>query len=706
MSNLKYKSSLLQLRTVVRLRSTLALATSLVLAANLACTIDESTQSADDIAPNVNSAIPANNATNVALGGNLAVTFSEAMNPQSINSATVVLLLGSSPVDGSVGYDGVTATFRPTAPLASDAVYTARVTTGVTDVSGNNLASNYEWHFTTGSATDTLVPTISSTLPVNGATQVALGGDLVVTFSEAMSASTINTTTLTLKKGDVTIPGNVTYSGVTATFSPDEPLEDKTAYKARVAGAKDLAGNEVAAPFEWEFTTGVALDTTPPFVSGTDPSPMDINVALGGDIAVTFSEAMAALTITTSSIGLWQGTTPIPGTVTYNGVSATFNPSVTLASSTAYTATVNAMAQDLAGNAIMPDYAWTFTTGLEPDTSPPTVISAIPLAGSTTVAANERLRIEFSEAMDPGSLTTANFTLSGPGQNAVAGTLSYSGRALVFAPIAKLPLHTLFRASLGTSAKDLAGNQIAANYNWEFTTSTTPATGPAPVLLGSADNYVILAKTGIASVPTAKIVGNIGVSPVTSTAITGFALTLDASNRFATSAQITGEARASDYAQPTPANLTVAVADMEYAYTDAAGRLLPDFSELGAGEIGGMTLSPGLYKWGTGISIDDELTLDGGPNDVWIFQIAGDLTQASATDIKLIGGAMSKNVFWQSQGQFIVGAGAHFEGIALGQTAIVLGANASVTGRLLAQSAVTLESGVVTQPSSFVALTE
>jgi hypothetical protein len=195
------------------------------------------------------------------------------------------------------------------------------------------------------------------------------------------------------------------------------------------------------------------------------------------------------------------------------------------------------------------------------------------------------------------------------------------------------------------------------------------------------------------------VTGNVGVSPIDSTAVTGFSLTVDGTNQFSTSTQVTGQVRAPDYSSPTPANLTTAIGDMEGAYTDAAGRTTPDFTELGAGEIGGLTLVPGLYKWGTGVAISTDVTLEGGPNDVWIFQIAGDLTQANATRVTLAGGALPKNIFWQTFGIAAIGTTAHFEGVILSQTAITLNTGATVNGRLLAQTAVTLDANAVTQPA-------
>lgn len=230
----------------------------------------------------------------------------------------------------------------------------------------------------------------------------------------------------------------------------------------------------------------------------------------------------------------------------------------------------------------------------------------------------------------------------------------------------------------------------------------TPFVKTAPVNLGTADNYAILAKTGISSVPNSVITGNIAVSPIDSTAITGFSLTEDATNQFSTSTQVIGKAFAPDYASPTSSNLTTAVSNMETAFTDAAGRA-PDYTELYTGDISGQTLTPGVYKWGTGVLINSDVTLNGGPNDVFIFQIAKGITQASGTKIILTGGAQAKNIFWQSSETVAIGTDAHFEGIILGKTNITLATNTSINGRLLAQTAVTLIMNTVVDPGTVAA---
>jgi hypothetical protein len=219
-----------------------------------------------------------------------------------------------------------------------------------------------------------------------------------------------------------------------------------------------------------------------------------------------------------------------------------------------------------------------------------------------------------------------------------------------------------------------------------------------PVNLRTAGNYVILAKSGISTVPISAVTGDIGVSPAAASLITGFSLIADSTNVFSTSPQITGKAYAADYAVPTPSNLTTAIGDMQLAFTDAAGRA-PTVTELGAGNIGGKTLTPGVYKWGTGLLIPTNVTLTGGATDVWIFQIAKDLTMSSAASLSLTGGAVPKNVFWQVAGLVDLGTTAHFEGVILTQTSINMQTGASINGRLLAQTAVTVASSTVVQPA-------
>jgi hypothetical protein len=218
-----------------------------------------------------------------------------------------------------------------------------------------------------------------------------------------------------------------------------------------------------------------------------------------------------------------------------------------------------------------------------------------------------------------------------------------------------------------------------------------------PVDLGSADDFVILAQSGVSSETTSTITGDIGLSPAAATYITGFSLTMDSTGTFSTSSQVTGNVYASDYTSPTPSNLTTAISDMQTAYVDAAGRA-PNYTELYSGDLSGKTLTPGVYKFSNSVLINTDLTLDGSSTDVWIFQIEGSLTQASDIDIILSGGALAENIVWQVADTVSIGTGAHFEGTILAMTNISIGTNATVNGSLYAQTAITLDAATVTKP--------
>ena len=334
----------------------------------------------------------------------------------------------------------------------------------------------------------------------------------------------------------------------------------------------------------------------------------------------------------------------------------------------------------------------------KPDTIAPTILSVTPADMATGVPINANVTTTFSEAMDPKTITAMSFELK-QGATPVPGAVTYAGTVATMDPVANLAANTSFTATVTTAVTDKAGNALAVKKTWSFKTGATVSKGPAPVNLGTAGNFVILSKSGIDTVPTSAVTGNIAASPIDSTGITGFSLSMDSSNIFATSKQVIGKVYAANYTAPTPSNLTTAVGNMEAAFTDAAGRVTPDFTELGAGDVSGLTLVPGLYKWGTGILISKDVTLNGGANDVWIFQIAGGITVAPGAKVVMAGGALPSNVFWQTFGAVALKSSSHFEGVILSQTEITLGTAATVNGRLLAQTAVTLDAATVKQPA-------
>ena len=312
-----------------------------------------------------------------------------------------------------------------------------------------------------------------------------------------------------------------------------------------------------------------------------------------------------------------------------------------------------------------------------------------------TVASTNYFTATFSEPMDSATIVAANFTVV-QGVTPVTGAVTYDAGSSIafFTPTLKIP-GVPYTATITTGVKDVAGNALAANKVWTFTSTGAPQ---APVLLGAAGNYVILAESAITSVPASVITGDLGLSPAAETYYTGFSQTDVTPSGYATSSQVTGKMYAADMTPPTPSNLTTATTNMTTAYTDAAGRPTPDFLNLGSGNIGGRTLVSGLYKWGTGVTIPSNVTIAGGANDVWIFQIAGNLIGSNSIKVILAGGAQAKNIFWQLSGQATMGTNSHFEGIILSQSAITLQTGASMNGRALAQTQVALQKSTVTTP--------
>jgi hypothetical protein len=565
---------------------------------------------------------------------------------------------------------------------------------------------------------DTAPPTVTRSYPVPGAPGVPTGISLTATFNEAMDPITVNTTSFTLQASGLplgpVLQGTVTYVGLIATFNPDIDLDADTEYTATITtDAKNLAGNALASNHVWTFTTEADLVDANPTVILTDPTDFEEDVALNRSVTVTFSEAMDPTTVNDATFTLDDGVASVQGVVTYVGLIAIFNPDIDLVAGTEYTATITSAAEDLAGNflvdeqtpPVVNDYVWTFTTGLTSDTIAPTVAPKSPLNGAVDVALNKSVSATFSEAMDPNTVNPTSFTLQASGVPlgpVLSATVSYLGLDATLNPTNDLAVDTEYTVTMTTDATDLAGNPLAFDEVWSFRTIAAPAQGPLPVNLRSAEDFAVLSKTGISTTGTTFITGNIGVNPVTSTAITGFGLILDSSNAFATSTLVSGRVYAPDYAVPTPAKMVTAINDLHTAYVDAAGRTLPDATELGAGDISGMTLAPGLYKWSTGLLVASgtTVTLSGGANDVWIFQIAGDLTVAPNAIVALDGGAQAKNIFWQVGGGtgVTLETDSQFKGIVLAAKAIEIKDRAAVLGRMLAETGVTLIANEITQP--------
>ncbi|HBD96424.1 MAG TPA: hypothetical protein DC057_19795 [Spirochaetia bacterium] len=544
-------------------------------------------------------------------------------------------------------------------------------------------------------------PTVISVFPIDSGIDIPINTVVTATLSEDMNSASINSTSFTLTTGLDTILGTVTYdvTNKIAIFTPSQDLTENTVYTATMTTeVKDLAGNALIENKVWSFTTSTAPDIIAPTVLSTVPVNYTIDIAMNSTITASFSESMTSTTIITANFTVKDGTTEVIGVVTYDSVNnkAIFTPSANLLDNKLYTATITTGVKDLAGNALAANKVWSFTTSAAVDVVAPVVNETFPVNQSIAISINSTVTAIFSEEMNSSTINDTNFILN-EGTNPVSGAVTYDSlnNKAIFTPSVNLTNNTVYTATVTTGSKDLAGNAIATNKVWSFTTAEI-GSGPAPVSLGSAVNYVILAKTAISTIPDSVITGDIGLSPAAESYMTGFSQTK--ATGYSTSLQVTGFMYASDMTPPTPTSMVTAISDMETAYTDAAGRVTPDFLNLESGNIGGLTLVPGLYKWTSAVTIPSDVTINGNANDVWIFQISGNLLVSASVKVLLTGGAQAKNIFWQIAGEASLDTGSHFEGIILSQTAISLNTGASINGILLAQTQVALDQATVTKP--------
>lgn len=530
----------------------------------------------------------------------------------------------------------------------------------------------------TGETTSTC-PEVIATDPTNGETNVVINKRITVTFNKSMNASTINEATFLLHQGANPILGTVTYTDNTATFVPASFLAANTVYTGTITtGAKDPEGNALIANYVWSFTTGAIASIDQPIVIATAPTNGETAVALNRILTAEFNKAMNPSTLTASTFTLTKAGVPVTGTVSYNGMTATFIPTANFTASTVYIATITTGAKDLSGNALASNYSWTFTTGSATDTNLPTVISTDPVNGASNVSLTKIIRANFSEAMNPATINALTFTLFN-GVTNVPGIVTYSGVTASFAPSANLMTNTTYTATITTGAKDLGGNAIASNYIWTFTTGAT--IGQATINLGSAGNFAILAGAGVTNTGLTIVTGDLGTSPTGT--VTGFPPGI-----------VNGTIHA---ANPTAAQAKL---DLTAAFNDAQGRVLNMI--VLPGNISGLTLTPGLYKNATSVMLTaGSVTLDaqGDSNAIFIFQMGSTLTTSPGTTVILSGGAQAKNIFWAVGTSATLGTNSTFYGNILADQSISLNTGAILYGRALTRiAAVTLQSNIVTKP--------
>jgi hypothetical protein len=458
-------------------------------------------------------------------------------------------------------------------------------------------------------------------------------------------------------KSDVPVAGTLTYnnSNATLSFVPTELLAQNTQYTGTVkSSVKDLKGNALQTDYVWTFRTGSV--GTGPLVISTDPLNNASGVALNKVVTATFNMAMDPATLTTATFKLQQGTTSVQGTVTYSGTTASFAPTGDLLLGKTYTATIYTGAKSEAGFPLASDYVWSFSTITAG--TPPEVILTDPLNNASGVALNKVVTATFNMAMDPATLTTATFKLQ-QGTTSVSGNVTYSGVTASFAPSGDLLPGTTYTATITTGAMSESGLPLASDYEWSFSTGTvvvTPIDLGAASIFGAFGGNAGITNQGINTV----INGAIGTTAA-STLVTGFHDGLTGDVYTETPLNIGLVTNGIYTAPPLPgtptseaiATLALSVANDVYNFISPAS--MPGGIDPGAGELGGLTLAPGIYKSASGtfnISNGD-LTLDaqGDPNATWVFQSAAGLTVGTAgptgaRSVILVNGALPKNVFW------------------------------------------------------------
>lgn len=538
-----------------------------------------------------------------------------------------------------------------------------------------------------------LLPTVSTTFPAAASpivTGVASNADVTATFSKDMQAATINASTFLLECPAATaVAGTVSYSTTTrvATFNPTADLPFSTVCTATITmAATDTSGRALVSNYVWRFATAATADLIRPTVLLHVPATGAGSVATNTSITATFSEPMDPATFSTTSFTLTgPGVTPVTGTVSYAVATqiATFTPTtpLILATNTQYTATVNTAATDLAGNqlagdvALLPaasDHVWTFTTAAGVDATAPQVTVVNPADGNTTICLQKDVLATFDESMNPLTLTGATFTVqsSGPPLGApLVGVVSYDAATNTarFDPTLAFDANTQYTATITTGAEDTSGNALAVARVWSFTTGTQVCSPVAPFALGTASGFGNLGgtagttNTGILTV----INGDVSTTATVTSAVTGFhdtagdIYTETGSNQ----GTVTGKIYSCTVSTLGPTSAAVnaascstaqqALADGQAAFDNLSPAVLPGGTDPGAGQLGGLTLAPGVYQaaGGSFMITGSDLTLDGqgDANAVFVFQTASTLSvgaPGAPRSIILINGAQAKNVFW------------------------------------------------------------
>lgn len=641
------------------------------------------------ICPEVISTSPNNLATLVPLDKTIEITFNEKMNASSfVNSSFVLEAVISgvvTQIPGVLSYEDANnkLLFNPTNLLLDNTTYTGRVKPIVKDLNGNLLQLEYIWSFSTSAI---ISPAVVYTDPLHLDSNIAYNQVITATFNMPMDVSTITDSSFKVFNGLIPVTGQISYSGLIAGFIPNNILEPYTTYTCTITTlAKNLAGTAILVNYSWTFKTAPIII---PEVIFVDPASGENSVVINKNIIANFSQNMDASTFTNSSFTLMDGPNQVGGIISVVNSKFVFNPDNNLNPGTVYDALFTTSIKSVAGTAIATNYTWQFTTG---NNLAPEIVSTIPLNGAINIPFNQAISATFDQAMDPLTLTASTFTVN-DGNTNISGAINYSGNTVTFIPSNVLVANTMYTATVTNGAKSMGNVSLVNNYEWTFTTSSVG------VNLNSVARFGIIAGVGVSNDAGFSTINNldVGIYPGVRSSITGFP----------PATIVNGKMYASD--DPFPAGIAAmlqqAKQDLVDAFLFAEAATLPAPQSV-AGDQGGKTLAPGIYKSTSTLLVQSgDLTLDaqGDPNAVWIFQIASDFTTVGGAggSIILSGGAQAKNVFWQTGRSATIGDGTIFKGNVLALTSITMNTGAVAEGRMLAQngSVVMTSTNTITKP--------
>jgi hypothetical protein len=621
----------------------------------------------DIIPPWVTGTINVNGATNVSINTKIGAFFTEVMDPLTVTTATFTVMQGTTPVNGTVNYIDLAATFTPAAALSPSTLYTATISTGAKDLVGNALANPYIWSFTTGAAPDTTAPTVSSTIPVNGATSMAVNSAVAAVFSETMDPLTVTTATFMLMQGTTPISGIVTYLGVTATFTPTIPLSYNVVYTATITtGAKDLAGNAMAANFTWSFSAyagggggGGGGGQTPSSAKAINsfgfimPAVTGVINESAKTILVTvpFGTPVTALiaTFTTTGTGVIVGTTTQTSLSTPNNFTNPVAYIVTAAdnSTVTYTVTVTVAANSAKA------------------------ITAYSFAGYTGAVGT----------INEGNKTIAVTVPYGTPVTALIATFTTTGTGVIVGTTVQTSTTTPNNFTNPVAYIVTAGDTSTVTYSVTVTITQS-------IPLGLASTFAIMATSAISGSGN-HITGDVGLNPGSAQGILP--------------AEITGTIHVDDTA------VIAAQVSLLAAFNDAVSRSIN--AQTLQGNLGGLTKAPGLYVNGSSSGISGTganaiLTLDAGgdANAVFIFKMASTFIMDPGTSIVLSGNAQAKNVYFWVGSSATLDTTTIFKGNILAAVTITVNNGSNISGRLFAGAgggtgAVTVQSSTITVPT-------